>query len=361
MADLAAGLVCLSHDAAAAQEPALLQQVLAALRQLSAHWPSLLLPHAATLGTLLLQHPAQAPLGTAETRAALALLSSALQHLAGAPSGCHRQGLLPALLLLPMLQLTAFSSSKDVKQWSAHVLAHLQKLSNSPSGSGPAPTSGAPAGVRLHGPAAAAQAAEQLLHRLWHRPLEARHWLASLQLSLAGPPAGGSSGGGSRAVRDQQQLEGGVLLVLCALLQHGEEGVQRAALRAVGAALQATPLLGLSLLPLLVHELQRQVEAFLSGEHRGRRVNGWSRRRCSVHGAVRSLRPAPGCVLAAGTALCRPRPSLCQPLQASARRPPACCWTCCERCPRPGGTPRRCPLCCARCSLSSAQVRDIFA
>ncbi|KAL4440636.1 hypothetical protein ABPG75_003637 [Micractinium tetrahymenae] len=79
--------------------------------------------------------------------------------------------------------------------------------------------------------------------------------------------ATGTGGGGGRAAREQQQLDSGTLLVLCALLQQPDKAVARAVLRATAAAVEAAPLLGLTLLPLLLHQLQGQVKLFLLGKH----------------------------------------------------------------------------------------------
>ncbi|KAL4447386.1 hypothetical protein ABPG75_004605 [Micractinium tetrahymenae] len=265
---LAAGLVCLCHEVAAVQAAALLRQLLAALSHLASYWPGLVAPHGASLALLLVKQQA---LSSAETQAALALLARLLQHLAegepGGSSGSSPQpGQLAPLLLLPLLQHVAFGGSKDVKQWAAHTLGLLRHLG---SGGGSSSRSEGLAAFGLHGEAAAAQAAQQLLEHLWQRPLEARHWLASLRSSLArsAAAAGAGTGGGSgRMAREQQQLGSGTLLVLCALLQHPDEAVARAALRAAAAAVEAAPLLGLTLLPLLLHQLQEQVELFLSGK-----------------------------------------------------------------------------------------------
>jgi len=263
---LASGLCCLCHEAAAEQAAALLQQLLAALSHLASYWPQALLPHVPDLATLLLQPQ----LGSAEVKAALALLGRLMQQAPAAPSGevagssSIGQPKLPALLLMPLLQQVAFGGSKDVKQWAAHTLALVQQMSDrgaSSSNGGGSGSTVADLQGSLHGAAAAAEGAQLLLHQLWHHPLQARHWLASLQLEL------GSSGASSGAVasREQQQLDGSTLLVLCALLQHPGEPVQRAALRTAVAAVEVAPLLGLSLLPLLVQQLQRQVLLFLSG------------------------------------------------------------------------------------------------
>lgn len=247
--------MCLCHDTAGAAAPSLLQQLLAALTVLAGYWPTLLLEHVPGLGLLLLQHPG---LGAAEAKAVLALLAQLLQHAAAdGSSGAQPAAPLPALLLLPLLQQAAFGGSGDAKVWAGHALALLPRL----GGSGHCSESTAAA--QLHGEAAAAATADALLHRLWSDPLQARHWLASLRLELAAPPA---VDGGSRAARDQQTLDAGTLAVACALLQHPAEAVQRAALRAVVAAVTASPLLGLTLLPLLVQQLQGHVESFLSGE-----------------------------------------------------------------------------------------------
>lgn len=270
VSQLAAHLVCLCHDAAGAGAPALLQQLLAALSQLAGYWPEALLPHAAHLGMLLVGPPG-APLGAAEAKAVLALLGQLLQPSAGADVlHADQQGQqstqLSALLLLPLLQHVAFSGSRDAKQWAGHVLAQLQRHTDHATAASSTTASAAGDSTsQLHGAAAAAQATQQLLASLWSRPVEARHWLASLHLSLASL-TGDSGSGTSRPARDQQQLDPGALLAVCALLQHPEERVQRAALAAAVEALAAAPLLGLSLLPLLVHQLQRQAESFLSGE-----------------------------------------------------------------------------------------------
>jgi hypothetical protein len=270
---LAGHLVCLCHDAAQAREAALLQQLLAGLAHLAAYWPNLLLPHAAGLGMLLMPQPTGAPaaaLGMAEAKALLALLAQLLQQAAEQTPGrtalgCSKQQAhLPELLLLPLLQQVAFSTSEIVKQWAGHLLSLLSKQPPITSSTGSAME--AVPRPALHGAAAAAQSAQALLHQLWQHPGQARHWLASLQLTLGCRPVGSVSGG--QAAKDQQQLEGGAVLVMCALLQHPAEAVQRAALRTAGAAMEATPLLGLTLLPLLVQQLQRQAELLLSGESR---------------------------------------------------------------------------------------------
>ncbi|KAI3425383.1 hypothetical protein D9Q98_009147 [Chlorella vulgaris] len=276
---LAAHMLSLCHDAALAEAPALLQQLLAALSLLAAYWPQLVLPHVAGIGMLLAQlaGPSGA-LGSMEACAVLALLSQLLSeppaagppapdiNAAGPPAGPDTCSL--ALLLLPLLQQLSFSGSKDVKQWAAHVLSLVQKLVQKLRGA--SSTSSPPADLALgslHGPAAASQASLERLRRLWGHPLAARHWLASLQLRLARVSAsGGSRSGGGGVGRDQQQLDTGTLLVTCALLQHPAEGVQRAALKAALMATAAVPLLGLSLLPLIVHQLQCQVQLFLSGQ-----------------------------------------------------------------------------------------------
>lgn len=270
---LAAGLICLCHEAAEAQADALLQQLLAALRHLAAFWPAALAPHVPSLALLLLQQ--QQSISPAASCAALSLLARLLDSRAAAPGPAAAQSIpvhaqSPALLL-PLVQQAVFGGSQDVKQWAAQTLAAVQQLDDIESASSGG-HAGAVAAGNLHGPAAAAAAAMQLVQELWHRPLLARHWPASLRLSLLGPagPAGGRDS--SRAVREQQQLDGGSLLVLCSLLQHPAQEVQRAALRAAEAAVQAAPLLGLTLLPLLVHQLQAQVERFLSGEGMG----GWA-------------------------------------------------------------------------------------
>ncbi|PRW05754.1 RST1 isoform X1 [Chlorella sorokiniana] len=264
VASLAAHLVCLCHEAASAEAPALLQQLLAALSLLAGYWPGEVAAHAGSLGSLLLQHPGTQLLGAAEAKAALALLATLLQHLAAEecrPAIDSQQ--LAALLLLPLLQQAALGGSRECKQWAGHALLLLRSLST--AASSPSMHAGKAAQHSyLHGTSAGVRAAEQLLARLWQHPLEAQHWLASLQLSLATSPGG--SGEGSRPGKDQQQMDRGTLLVACALLQQPAEAVQRAALRSLVAAMAATPLLGLSLLPLLVHEMQRQVERFLSGK-----------------------------------------------------------------------------------------------
>lgn len=269
IASLAAHLVCLCYDAARAQAAALLQQLGVALARLAAYWPQLVLPYAADLGLLLQQQP-RGWLGGGEAKALMALLGQLLQQAAGTGPGEARAGSggqpqpqqLAALLLLPLLQEVAFSNTKFVKHWAAHLLALLVQV-RSPEAAGP---SVALSSSGLHGSAAAARAAQQLLQRLWGHPLEAHHWLASLQLTLAAAASSNSGAtSGRRATRDQQQLDGGVLLIACALLQHPAQPVQRASLHAALAALAATPLLGLSLLPLLVQQLQGQVKLFLSG------------------------------------------------------------------------------------------------
>ena len=175
-----------------------------------------------------------------------------------------------ALLLLPLLQQAAFSSSKECKQWAGHALSLLAGLSagsgsqTSKQGCSTADQS------QLHGAAAAVRIAEQLLARLWQSPLEARHWLASLHLSLTAASSSSSRGDVSKLSKDQQQLDPCTLMVVSSVLQHPAAAVQQAALRGLVAAMAATPLLGLSLLPLLVHQLQQQVERFLSGEQHRR-------------------------------------------------------------------------------------------
>lgn len=222
--------------------------------------------HAASLGALLLQHPTAQLLSAAGAEAALALLAALLQHLVqeGSCAAVDSEQL-AALLLLPLLQQAAFGGSKESKQWACHAMSLLRSLpaaTSRPSASSCSATQR----MQLHGTAATVHIAEQLLARLWQRPLEAQHWLASLRLSLAPPFGSSSREEGSKPSKDQQQLDRGTLLVASALLQHPSETVQRAALRAVVAAMAATPLLGLSLLPLIVHQLQHQVERFLSGE-----------------------------------------------------------------------------------------------
>ena len=267
VAALAAHLICLCHEAAAAETLALLQQLLAALSVLAGYWPAAVAAHAASLGALLLQHPATQLLGAAEAKAALALLAALLQHLKSDSSRTAAENeQLAALVLLPLLQQAAFGSSKESKQWAGHTLSLLRNLPAAASNASSLSCCTARP-TKLHGAAAAVHLAEQLLAPLWQRPLQAQHWLASLRLSLASHASSSSSReDGSRPGKDQQQLDRGTLLVACALLQHPVQAVQQAALRALAAAMAATPLLGLSLLPLLVHELQRQVEHFLSGE-----------------------------------------------------------------------------------------------
>jgi hypothetical protein len=268
---LAVHLVCLCHDAAQAQESALLQQLVSALARLAAYWPAAVLPHAADLG--LLFAPGQAA-GSAEAKALLALLAQILtssQPQKQAVSAISMRQL--AALQLPLLlQLVAFGASSEVKQWASHLLGVLHEgrpaATAGPGGSKAslATTStikSALLAVDLHGSAATAYAAQRLLQQLWSRPAQAQHWLASLQLRMA---AAASEKGGGAAAKDSAQLDSHVALLVCALLQHPDELVQHRALQALLAAVEAAPLLGLSLLPLLVHQLQAQLEVFLSGE-----------------------------------------------------------------------------------------------
>lgn len=223
--------------------------------------------HSASLGALLMQHPSGQLLGAADAKAVLALLAALLQHLAadGSQAALENQQL-AAFLLLPLLQQAAFGGSKESKQWAGRALSLLRNLSVAARDTNSVGCSTAQPS-KLHGSAAAVHTAAQLLARLWQHPLEAQHWLASLRLSLTSHASSSSSREeGGRPSKDHQQLDRGTLLVTCALLQHPVQAVQQAALRALVAAMAATPLLGLSLLPLLVHELQRQVERFLSGE-----------------------------------------------------------------------------------------------
>ena len=302
---LAGHLVCLCHDAAQAQAAALLQQLLAGLAHLAAYWPLLLRPHAADLGMLLMPHPTGSALGVVEAKALLALLAQLLQHTAeqppgGTAPGCsQQQAHLPELLLLPLLQQVAFSSSDDGKQWAGHLLSLLSQ--QPPVSSSTTSAMESVPRPALHGAAAAAQSVQVLLHQLWQHPGRARHWLASLQLTL-GCRSGGSVSGG-QAAKDQHQVDGGAVLVMCALLHHPAEAVQRAALQTAGAAMEATPLLGLTLLPLLVQQLQRQAELFLSGGSRqaarqaGRQAAfmqlqaGRQHARCTTHCSVAPALP----------------------------------------------------------------------
>jgi hypothetical protein len=314
---------------------------------------------------LLMPHPTATALGVVEAKALLALLAQLLQHAAeqppgGTAPGCsQQQAHLPELLLLPLLQQMAFSSSDDGKQWAGHLLSLLSQQPPVRSSTTSAmETVPRPA---LHGAAAATQSVQVLLHQLWQHQGRARHWLASLQLTL-GCRSGGSVSGG-QAAKDQHQVDGGAVLVLCALLQHPAEAVQRAALRTAGAAMEATALLGLTLLPLLVQQLQRQAELFLSGGSRqaGRqaafmqaagRLQAGSMLAAPLiavwHQRCHTSRPASSEMSAACAAphvtACRPEPAaLSRPAGHSAhpasRGPPPCCPAICP--PRPSAPAER--------------------
>ncbi len=367
---LAAALACLCHEAAAVGAAALLQQLLAALSHLASYWPHLVAPCAASLAMLLVQ---QQSLGSTDMLAVLALLARLLQHLADskAASSSPHPGLLAPLLLLPLLQHVAFGGSKDVKQWAGHTLGLLRQLGDTDG------SSRTPAATGLHGETAAAQAAQQLLAQLCQRPLEARHWLASLNstlaVSAAATVAGSGSGGGGRAAREQQQVDSGAFLMLSALLQHPEEAAASAALQAAATAVEASPLLALILLPVLLHQLQGQGKLFLSDE--GAASDGLlagaatsasadSNHQCKLvytplfSGLTPGVKPA-ALHIAIGD-ICRQRSAPAHPnhcplcfllcLQASGCTPPACCCSCYGRCRQWGVAPPRCLLCCARFS-----------
>ena len=61
-------------------------------------------------------------------------------------------------------------------------------------------------------------------------------------------------------------IEPAVLLCTAALLGHGTPAVQRSAAAAVSAAVRMQPLLGLSFLPLLMHQVQASVAGSKQGE-----------------------------------------------------------------------------------------------
>ena len=61
-------------------------------------------------------------------------------------------------------------------------------------------------------------------------------------------------------------IDPAVLLCVAALLGHGTPAVQRAAAAAVSAAVRMQPLLGLSFLPLLMHQVQASVVGSREGK-----------------------------------------------------------------------------------------------
>jgi hypothetical protein len=219
------------------------------------------LPYAAHLGAHLLQQPgSSSALSSSATRGIFALISQLLPEAAHVqPNDGMACDQLAAYLMLPMLQqLSLPSATSDIRQWAACTWSLLTQFSASNiAATGIVSNQRCP---RLHGLAAEHDAAQMCLQRLWVRPTEARCWLSSLQLAMAD-----NSSSSSRAAKDQQHVHAGALLVCCAFLSHSVDSLQHAALGALAAAIAEAPLLGLSLLPLIVQQLQRHVDFFISG------------------------------------------------------------------------------------------------
>lgn len=226
----------------------LLQQAAAALARLVTWWPEAAAPLAASLVPSM----AEPGLTAGEARALLPLVVRLLSADGG------RDAPLAAAAEAPLVQLLAFQASdSDVHEWASHCMQLLRRPRACSDG-------GACAAAQVDLPGAGSLA---LLRQMWHDPQAARHWLASLELTLS---TSAGTGGGSKLVggREQRQLATPTLLLLCALLQHPAATVAAAAVDAAVAAASAAPLLGLTLLPLLVLQLQRLTESFLSGTQR---------------------------------------------------------------------------------------------
>eukprot|EP00887_Chlorella_sp_A99_P002269 scaffold10.g2269.t1 len=269
VAALLNGVASLCRDAAPQGAGALLQQAAAAARRLAGYWPGAAPLLAAPLAPLLLGQ--QALPGATEARALLPLLAELL--LGGAPGS--RDDVAAAALEVPLVQLLAFGSgSNAVGEWAAYCMRQLSTPAAAP-GDRVARKQGT--GGQLPGATSLA-----LLWQLWGEPAVAQQWLASLHLTLAS--SSGTGGMGKLAGgREQRQLSPPTLLVLCSLLSHPEERVASAAVGAATAAAAAAPLLGLTLLPLLVLQLQRAIERFLSGKQRPRAgAHGSSRESIAV-------------------------------------------------------------------------------
>lgn len=255
LAALASHVVSISHEAVLASADALLQQLLATLSRLATMAPDLVDPYAGHLGMHLLQQPGAPPaLGSPAARSTIALVGQMLSDARPVQRGGLACDQLAAFLSLPLLQQVALpSASSDVRRWAASTWWLLTE----PGGPSTAAAGGSQPGPRLHGPAAEHDAAQLLLQRLWGRPAEARCWLSSLQLALADS--------NQRAAKDPLHVHAGALLVCCAFLSHSNDSLQSAALGALRAAVPAAPLLGLSLLPLILQQLRRHVDQFMPG------------------------------------------------------------------------------------------------
>lgn len=197
------------------------------------------------------------------------------------------------LLSLPLVSTLALHPSQPLKAWAGHV--HRALSPAPPAAPQPSQTEGAPLGspsaVTLHGLPCLMHQATTLLTHMWqwnqsasphsvtnHHAGTAKMsqlnlgidqapmaWLGRFQKALQTLRAAEKpEQGQERRVSDQQNEV--MRMILTALLDHPLPEVQAAAAESCADAVLAIPLIGISLLPLLLHKLQLSVAISQQGE-----------------------------------------------------------------------------------------------
>lgn len=181
------------------------------------------------------------------------------------------------LLSLPLVAILALHPSQQVKIWAQHVLSLLPPPAST-SSSNSLPQHGKDAAALYGLPVLLQQAERQLdaMHR-W----SAKHgqgepdvknavaadvlspllWLVHFEQGLQQVKAAKHQSKADEGISQPGpgQQDEVIKMILISLLDHPEPSVQAAAADACGAAVQAFPVTGISLLPLLMYKLRRSV------------------------------------------------------------------------------------------------------
>ena len=205
---------------------------------------------------------------------------------------------------MPLVSTLALHPCQPLKAWARRV---LNALTSAPSPAADPQPAGAllpkPATkVALRGTACLAQQASDLLTSMWqyaqvaaqpkeglgapnnpshpglqHGPSQAPFiWLGRFRKALKkapGAPLDDETRQGRPLSCQQDEV---MQMILTALLDHPQPGVQAAAAAACAAAVQTFPITGISLLPLLIYKLQRSVDLSQQGEHSHNSFCTWS-------------------------------------------------------------------------------------
>ena len=193
------------------------------------------------------------------------------------------------LLSLPLVSTLALHPSQPLKAWAGHVHA---ALCPAPDTIRPAKVSqpAASESAALHGLPCLVQEASNQLDRMWHFDLPTqqqkaahaddtskpqtgqglRHpavvWLGRFEKALQNIKAADKEAEQGQEKLLSSQQDEVVRMILTALLDHPQLEVQAAAARTIAEAVQALPISGMSLLPLLIYKLQHSVAVTQQGE-----------------------------------------------------------------------------------------------